>query len=235
MFRGKTLCLAGLSAALLIASVASCASPEAASPGVSTGATSSTGITSAPIGPNASATALPLVRADSRIVNNPAEAKATLVLFTDYQCPYCAKMDTLINKAKDEYSGQLKIVVRNFPLAMHQNAPIAARAVEAAAEQNALTTMAEAVFKGQATWAKATDGQAQLLAEYARGLGLDMAKFEQDFTSAKIGDRVERDLQDATALGLRGTPSVVLNGKLLSVDSTDYNTLKTPIDRALAG
>lgn len=182
------------------------------------------------------ATAAPsgLIRADSREVNTPAGAKATLVLFTDYQCPYCAKMDGLIQKAKSDYPDKLRIVVRNYPLPMHQNAPLAAQAVEAAAEQGSLEPMAAAVFAGQQSWAKATAGQRETLTGYAQGLGLDMTKFEQDFSSAKIQERVSQDLQDATALGLRGTPSVVLNGKLLSVDSSDYTTLKLPIDQALA-
>ena len=185
----------------------------------------------------ATAKAVPteLVRADSREVNAPASATATLVLFTDYQCPYCAKMDLLIQKTKAEYADSVRIVVRNYPLPMHQNAPLAAQAVEAAAEQGALEPMASAVFLGQQSWAKATEGQRETLRGFAQGLGLDMARFDADFASAKVQNRVAQDLQDATALGLKGTPSVVLNGSLLSVDSSEYATLKNPIDQVLAG
>lgn len=186
---------------------------------------------------SSSARAVPaeLIRADSRAITAPAEAKATLVLFTNYQCSYCAKMDVQIQRAKAEYADQVRIVVRNFPLPMHQNAPLAAQAVEAAAEQGAMEQMASAVFAGQQSWAKETEGQREIMRGYARGIGLDLARFDADLASAKIRNRVDQDLQDATVLGLKGTPSVVLNGALLSVDSSDYSTLKTPIDEALAG
>lgn len=183
----------------------------------------------------ARATPAELVRPDSRTITDPANAKATLVLFTNYQCPYCTKMDQLIQKAKTEYGDSVRIVIRNFPLPKHLNAPLAAQAVEAAAEQGALESMAAAVFAGQQDWAKAsTEELRTMLRGYAEGIGLDLTRFDADFASAKIQNRVSQDLQDATALGLKGTPSVVLNGTLLSVDSSDYATLKNPIDQVLA-
>ena len=74
-----------------------------------------------------------LVPADARTITDPANPQATLVLFTDYQCPYCAMMDDLIQQAKADYGDQVRIVVRNYPLPRHQNAETSARAVEAAA------------------------------------------------------------------------------------------------------
>ncbi|WP_394941787.1 DsbA family protein [Psychromicrobium sp. YIM B11713] len=176
-----------------------------------------------------------LIPADVRVLNEPAQAKTTLVLFTDYQCPYCAKMDTQIQRLKTEYRDQLRIVVRNLPLTKHQNAQFAAQAVEAAAEQGALEKLASLVFSKQAEWAQASSGLEQRFTGYAQQIGLDITKFNSDLNSSKIKSRVARDLQDATDLGLRGTPSLVLDGKLLSVDSTDYQTVKGPVDRVLSG
>ncbi|MFJ3957161.1 DsbA family protein [Arthrobacter sp. NPDC090010] len=170
---------------------------------------------------------------NARTLSNPASPKATLVLFTDYQCPYCAKMDALMTRAVKEYGSQVKIVVRNFPLPMHQNAPLAAKAVEAAAEQGAQARMADALFTHQSEWAKSASGQAEAFTSYARTLGLDMERFTKDFTSAAVAQRVQRDLDDATELGLRGTPTLVLDGRLLEVDSSSYDTLKLPLDSVL--
>lgn len=176
-----------------------------------------------------------LIPKGTRVLNEPAQPKTTLILFTDYQCPYCAKMDGLIQRVKADYRDQVRIVVRNFPLPMHQNAPLAAQAVEAAAEQGALEKMASLIFSNQKEWVSAKTGLAQIFTGYAQRLGLDQSKFSTDLDSAVIKARVAKDLQDATELGLQGTPSLVLEGKLLSVDSSDYSTVKTPLDAVLAG
>lgn len=212
-----------LLAALLLSS---CAAPAATGP--SAGSAQAT-----PSTPSAALMAK-LVPEGTRVLNEPATPKTTLILFTDYQCPYCAKMDGLIQRVKTEYRDQVRIVVRNFPLAMHQNAPLAAQAVEAAAEQGALEKMASLVFSNQKEWASAKTGLAQIFTGYAQRLGLEQAKFGNDLDSAPIKARVAKDLQDATDLGLQGTPSLVLEGKLLSVDSSDYSTVKTPLDAVLA-
>jgi len=223
----KTL-LASLSLVVTAGMLGACAAPSssgASSPSASAGSTG-------PATPSAALMAK-LIPEDARAITDPAKPKTTLVLFTDYQCPYCAKMDTLIERAKKEYGSQVRIVVRNFPLPMHQNAPLAAKAVEAAAEQGALEKMAGVMFSKQEEWAKSTSGQAETFTGYARGLGLNMDRFTKDLNSPAVAARVQRDLDDAKELGLRGTPSLVLEGQLLPADSSDYNTLKGPLDQVL--
>lgn len=223
----KTL-LASLSLVVAAGMLGACGAPSSSN----ASAPSASATASAPAKPSAELMAK-LVPSDARIITDPAKPRTTLILFTDYQCPYCAKMDTLIERATKEYGSEVRIVVRNFPLPMHQNAPLAARAVEAAAEQGALEKMGHLVFSKQAEWAKSTSGQAETFTGYARELGLDMDRFAKDFTSPAIATRVQRDLDDAKELGLQGTPSLVLEGQLLPVDSSDYNTLKTPLDSVL--
>lgn len=230
----KKIAAAVLGAATAAVLLAGCVQAEPAATASNTGQ-SNTSQNNTNQSSTAKAVPTELTRPDSREITTPAEAKATLVLFTNYQCSYCAKMDVLIQQAKSEYGDKVRMVVRNFPLPMHQNAPLAAQAVEAAAEQGAMEQMAASVFSGQPEWAKATEGQGEIMRGYAQSIGLDMARFDADIASPKIQNRVAQDLQDATTLGLKGTPSVVLNGTLLSVDSSDYSTLKKPIDEALAG
>ncbi|MEB7448786.1 DsbA family protein [Arthrobacter koreensis] len=173
-----------------------------------------------------------LVPADARTITNPADPQATLVLFTDYQCPYCAMMDTLIEQAKADYGSQVQIVVRNYPLPKHQNAEPSARAVEAAAEQGALEQMAAKVFEHQQDWKNADDA-AGIFAGYAEELGLDMDQFTADYNSDAIKDRVARDLQDAQDLQVKGTPTLYLNGEALQLESGDYSEIQEPLDAAL--
>lgn len=184
------------------------------------------------------ATAIPADRqdqvapADARAITDPADPKATLVLFTDYQCPYCAMMDDLIQQAKADYGDQVRILVRNYPLPKHQNAEPSARAVEAAAEQGALEEMAATVFEHQEDWKNQSDVE-DLFVSYAGDLGLDTEKFRSDYNSDAIKDRVARDLQDSQNLELPGTPSLVLDDQVLALDSMDYSALQEPLDAAL--
>ncbi|UWX97343.1 thioredoxin domain-containing protein [Arthrobacter zhaoxinii] len=172
--------------------------------------------------------------ADARAITNPADPKATLVLFTDYQCPYCAQMDTVIQQAKKDYGDDVRILVRNYPLPKHQNAAPAARAVEAAAEQGALEQMAASVFEHQQDWKAAnTEDLEDVFVSYAEDLGLDIEKFRADYASDAVRDRVARDLEDSQDLQLPGTPSLILDNQVLELDSVDYGALQEQLDAAL--
>ncbi|MER1996900.1 MAG: thioredoxin domain-containing protein [Arthrobacter sp.] len=173
-----------------------------------------------------------LVPSDARTITTPEDPQATLVLFTDYQCPYCAMMNTLIEKVKADYGDQVEIVVRNYPLPKHQNAEPSARAVEAAAEQGALEQMAAKVFEHQQDWKNADDVDG-IFAGYAEELGLDMDQFTADYNSDAIKDRVARDLQDAQDLQVKGTPTLYLNGQVLQLESGAYSEIQEPVDSAL--
>ena len=173
-----------------------------------------------------------LVPADARTVADPADPLATLVLFTDYQCPFCAMMDPMIQQAAEDYGDQVRIVVRNYPLPKHQNAEPSARAVEAAAEQGKLDEMAATVFENQQNW-KTESNVDEIFAQYAEDLGLDMDQFRADYNSDAIKDRVARDLQDARELGVPGTPTLYLDGTAIQLKSGTYSEISESLDAAL--
>lgn len=212
-----------IASVLALGGVASCAAPESAPETTAT----------ASAAPSISAEQLDIVApADARAITNPANPQATLVLFTDYECPYCAKMDPLIQQAKEDYGDQVRILVRNYPLAKHVNAEPAAQAVEAAAEQGALEEMAATIFEHQADWAAKIDPD-ETFAQYAEDLGLNLEKFRADYSSEAIKARVAKDLQDAKSLQLKGTPTLILDGQALQLESVDYAELQEPLDEAL--
>ncbi|WP_066299472.1 DsbA family protein [Arthrobacter luteolus] len=212
-----------IASVLALGGVASCAAPESAPETTAT----------ASAAPSISAEQLDIVApADARAITNPADPQATLVLFTDYECPYCAKMDPLIQQAKEDYGDQVRILIRNYPLAKHVNAEPAAQAVEAAAEQGALEEMAGSIFERQADWAAEIDPD-DTFAQYAEDLGLDVEKFRTDYSSDAIKARVAKDLEDAKALQVKGTPTLILDGQVLQLESVDYAELQEPLDEAL--
>lgn len=172
-------------------------------------------------------------RADSHFLLKADATSPTLVLFTDFQCPYCARIDPLIMQAKEEYAGRINLVVRNFPLSMHKNAVPSAQAVEAAAAQGKFVEMMGLIFAGQKSWAEAVN-PSPIFDEYARTLGLNLEQFAADYSSERVRARINQDNSAAISLGLRGTPSLVLDGIPLRVDSSNYGTIKGPLDTALA-
>ena len=173
-----------------------------------------------------------LVPADARTITDPANPQATLVLFTDYQCPYCAMMDPLVQQAKDDYGDSVRIVVRNFPLPRHKNAEPSARAVEAAAEQDKLEAMAAKIFEHQKDW-KSESNVDELFTGYAEELGLDVEQFKADYSSDAVKERVARDLQDAKELEVPGTPTLYLNGTAVHLESGTYSEIQKSLDNAL--
>ncbi len=156
-------------------------------------------------------------------LNAVTDGAPTVTLYTDLQCPYCAKADPKYREAAAELEGIMNVTVRHFPLPMHANAVPAAQSVQAAEAQGAYVAMADHLYTHQADWKEITDTAqfATLMGDYAEALGLDRARFEQDLPSSEALALIEQEYQDGVAAGVKGTPSFVVEGtKLENVDSS---------------
>ncbi len=140
-------------------------------------------------------------------------APITIVEFSDYQCPFCARFEeTTFVELKEKYvdTGLVRIVFRDFPLtSIHQYAQKAAEASECADEQGKFWEYHNMLFKNQNALA------VNNLKSYAFTLGLDTQKFDSCLDSGKYEDEVNKDLQDGIEYGVTGTPAFFVNGKLL--------------------
>jgi protein-disulfide isomerase len=154
-----------------------------------------------------------------------ANARVTLVEFTDYECPSCGRTAPVLDEVVKEYADRVKLVVRDFPLDMHPHSFKAALAAEAAREQGKYWEYTSLLFKNQ----KALEPQN--LKDYATQLGLDRAKFDQALDSEKFAENVKRDLRDGEAIGVDSTPTVFINGR--RVRDKTAEGLKAAIDAAL--
>lgn len=145
---------------------------------------------------------------DGSAVKGDKNAKVTLVEFTDYQCPFCARhfRDTL-PQIENEYikTGKVRYVLREFPLeSIHPNAFKAAEAANCSGEQGKYWEMHDRLFANQnALAAKDLPGHAQVV-------GIDSAKFQQCLDSGKYTAKVRKDLNDAQKAGMTGTPTFFL-------------------------
>ncbi|HEV7902209.1 MAG TPA: thioredoxin domain-containing protein [Pyrinomonadaceae bacterium] len=153
-------------------------------------------------------------------------APVTIVEFTDFQCPSCAQAHPVLERLTAEYGDRLRLVVRDYPLEMHENAPKAAEAAEAARAQGKYWEYAALLFANQNALG------VDKLKVYATQVGLDRAKFDAMLDSGQFADKVQRDYQDGTLLGVGGTPTFFVNGRLTN-DRT-YEGLKAAIEKALA-
>jgi protein-disulfide isomerase len=165
----------------------------------------------------------------------PADAKVTIVEFSDFQCPYCARfVQETMPQILSNYGDKIRFVFMNFPLSqIHENAEKAAEAGECANEQGAFWQFHDIMFQNQS--ALTVDN----LKSYAAQLNLDTAKFNECLDSGKMADPVAADMavaekaaQDA-GLTRFGTPAFFINGNNLA-GAQPYDVFKVAIDAALA-
>jgi len=172
----------------------------------------------APVAPQPAANAQ-LVREDSHRLTSPAVEKAQLVEFLDFECESCRAAHPLVEELKQEYGDRITFVNRYFPLPGHRNSGTAALAVEASAQQGKYQQMSAKLFESQAEWGGKQDSQAPVFRSYAQELGLDMARYDAAVADEKTRERIRKDVDDGTALGVKGTPTFFLNGKKLVLNT----------------
>ena len=149
------------------------------------------------------------------VKGNP-EAQITIVEYADYQCPACALSQPLVKRVVEEYSENVKVVSRPFPLVtIHANALNAAKASEAAGLQDKFWEMHDMLFAKQEEWSDDRNAKDKFFG-YAEDLELDIEKFKSDFDSSEVKERVEKDLFDGQRLGVSGTPTFYMNGAKLN-------------------
>jgi protein-disulfide isomerase len=142
-------------------------------------------------------------------VRGPAKAPVTIVEFSDFQCPFCGRVEPTIAELLKKYDGKIKIVWKNQPLPFHPNARPAAKAALAVYKQNKdkFWEMHDKMFANRDHLEQAD------LDNYAREIGLDLKKFHADATSQAATDFLAADRKQADALGVQGTPTIYINGR----------------------
>lgn len=173
-----------------------------------------------------------VVREDSHRLSTAADGKVTFVEFLDFECESCGAVYPTIEQLRQTYDGRVTFVARYFPLDGHFNARRAARAVEAAARQGQFEAMYQRMYETQTQWGEQQVPKDDLFRSYAADLGLDMGRWDADYTSAEVDQRIQADVDDGTALGVTGTPTFFLNGKPFTPKSAD--DLTKALDEALA-
>ena len=150
-------------------------------------------------------------------LNREVPGAGTATLYTDYQCPYCAKVEPKFEEAAKKLDGIMNVTVRHMPLNMHANAVPAALAVEAAAAQGKHVEMANKLFAAQNDWKniKERDKLRTLFNDYAKELGLNVEEFDKALLDSNTVKPVQRDYEHAVKIGVKGTPTFTVNDKVI--------------------
>ena len=178
----------------------------------------------------------PVPGAEPPHIAGAPNAPVTLEEFGDYQCPPCGNLHPVLKRIEHDYGSRVRVIFRNLPLeSIHKNAALAARAAEAAGLQGKFWQMHDTLYERQKEWSGVALPR-PIFTEYARKLGLDVARFESDMNSREVGVRIGADMRRAGSLRVNSTPTVLLNGRELPPDKTlAEDKLRAEIDAALAG
>lgn len=134
-------------------------------------------------------------------------ADLELVVYGDFECPFCAAAQGIVARVEKRLGERLRIVFRHFPLeSVHPHARAAALASEAAAAQNAFWAFHDALYAARGRLSDAD------LVGHARGVGLDTARVEAELRDGTHAERVDHDLETGVASGVTGTPAFFANG-----------------------
>jgi protein-disulfide isomerase len=160
-------------------------------------------------------------------VRGAASAPVTIIEFSDYQCPFCARVNPTLEQVRKTYGDKVKIVFKDFPLPNHAQAPKAAEAAHCAGEQGKYWEMHDQLFANQRAL------NVPDLKQYAAGLGLDAAKFNQCLDSGKHAGLVAAGTAQGEKMGVNSTPTLYINGRPL-IGAQPFDAFKAVIDEELA-
>ncbi len=167
---------------------------------------------------------------DSDPTFGKADSKVKVVVFSDFQCPYCKMFWSTLRDTMKNYADKVLFVYKHLPLDIHPQADNAALAAECAQEQNKFWEYGDKLYATQDDWGKTTD--TQLFKTYAQQLGLNTAQFNQCLDGQKYQSMIDADKNQANDLGLSGTPAIFVNTQFKNgVVSAD--DLKNSIDQEL--
>lgn len=167
------------------------------------------------------------IDADDDPFLGPADAPVTIIEFSDFQCPYCRRVQPTLKRLLQEYEGKVKLVFRDFPLHnIHPLAQKAAEAAQCAADQQQFWPYHDKLFAKSGL-------QQEDLKQFAQQLNLDLEQFSTCLDAGKYAREVAQDLQDGANAGVSSTPSFFVNGQPIN-GAASYDHFKEIVEAALA-
>lgn len=153
--------------------------------------------------------------------------------FGDFQCPPCGMFHPILEQMHQEFGDKLRITFREFPLVpAHQHAIAAASSAEAAGLQGKFWEMHDMLYEHQNDWKDKFDVRS-IFEGYAKEIGLDVERWKRDVGSEQVAQRIFLDGKRGHSMGVKGTPTVFLNGREVPFESLPAEKLRVVIQNAL--
>lgn len=169
------------------------------------------------------------VKVDEAFSRGPKDARVTIVEFSDFHCPFCRRAVSTMRQVIEKYTNQVKWVYRDFPMpSLHPQAPKAAEAARCAGEQGRFWEYHDLLFDSKP---QTTTADFKRLAE---ALKLESKTFAECLDTGRYQAAVQSDIQEGTRLGVSGTPTFYINGRIL-VGAQPLETFEKIIESELSG
>lgn len=168
----------------------------------------------------------PLTALPGDAASGPASVPVTIVEFSDFQCPYCASSQPLLDQVEKKYGEQVRIVFKQLPLDIHPQARFGAEASLCAQDQGKFWEMHDWLF------ANPKSIRMETLKEVSPGLGIDPAELEACLEASRHAAAVDQHIAQAQALGVNSTPTFFINGR--KVAERSWAAFSRMIDEELA-
>lgn len=149
------------------------------------------------------------VSTDGTAAVGPKNAPVTVVEFSDFQCPFCRKVEDSLSEVRKKFADKVRLIYRDFPLPMHEHAAKAAEAARCAEEQGKFWPYHDVLFADQ------TKLDVAGLKASAAKLKLNTKQFDECLDHDKYADGIKKDSAEGAAVGVRGTPAFFINGRFL--------------------
>lgn len=168
---------------------------------------------------------VPLVASDP--VRGSASAPVTIVEFSDYQCPFCARVNPTLDRVRQTYGDRVRIIFKDYPLPNHPEAPKAAEAARCAGDQGKYWELHDLMFANQRSL------QVPMLKQHARAVGIEGTAFDACLDSGKYTKAVQDGADLGNRMGVNSTPTLYVNGRPL-IGAQPFEAFKQVIDEELA-
>ncbi len=151
----------------------------------------------------------PVITKDT-LIKGPIDAPITIVEYSDFECPFCARGHNTVEALMKKYPGKVRFIYKHLPLSFHPNAMISSQYFEAIALQSPSKAFKfhDEVFKNQS---KLKKGET-FLTKLAKDLKVDLKRLKKDINSDRVSDKIDAHIKEAKKFGIQGTPGFVMNG-----------------------
>jgi protein-disulfide isomerase len=152
---------------------------------------------------------------ENQVERGSKDAKVIIVEYSDFQCPYCSKINNTIEELLKEYNSKVRFIFKHFPLDFHQWAMDAAIASQCVWEQKkeSFWKLSEQFYKNQNDITK--ENLKDKIIEFVKNEGLNIKDFESCFENKIPQNKIDKDISEAQNLGINSIPTVIINGTVI--------------------